>query len=168
MCIHRDGRWVGLEIQTGELDERGTGEPLAREKTPLASSSAPAAACHQAEVSARVRGARAYPPPITCCRYVQRPGRDARPIGLWRPGGLHVFVKVESSSNSTGRLLQASQGPTLPPGGARAYPPIFKISHIKPATPGDFRAAEPLRTRVRLNWGRWVYDRTCACVVWSA
>lgn len=75
-----------LGNQTGELDERGADEKKelsAREKTRLASSSAPAVACRQAEVSAGVRGTRAYPPPITCCRYVQRPGRDPRPMGLW-------------------------------------------------------------------------------------
>jgi hypothetical protein len=81
------------------------------------------------------------------------PGRDPSGACTWRSSRRH----------STGQFPKASQTPTLLPGRACAYPPIFKIPHIKPAMPGGFHAAEPLRTRVRLNWGRWVYDRACVC-----
>jgi hypothetical protein len=86
----------------------------------------------------------------------------------------HMFTPSHHMSPEAHKLMvativairpEACRGPTLPPGGACAYPRIFKFSHMKPATPGDFRAGEPLRTRVRLNWGRWVYDRACVCGV---
>ena len=148
--MHWDGGVGKLGSQNRELDqdERRNSRLGRKSQRRPASPFAPAVACHQVEVSANTP----LPSPL-CAMARSCPGRDPSGACTWRSSRRH----------STGQFPQASQTPTLLPGRACAYPPIFKIPHIKPAMPGGFHAAEPLRTRVRLNWGRWVYDRACAC-----